>query len=195
MLLKEHDRREDMKVWLSADEVDQLTAHPSNTQRQIAYGLGARCGLRSHEILDVKPEHVRDSEIGRLLSVPEGKGEKYRQTPIPTELATQITTVGDVRGDHTASVIDVESTRALRNWIQSDREELAEDTGDERWRHVSLHDLRRTWATQLKSADVDPMVVIEWGGWNDLETFLNHYMGEFTPEAQRREREKVDWLD
>lgn len=193
MLLKEHDAREDMKVWLSADEVDELIAHPEDTQRQIAYGLGARCGLRSHEILQVQPHHVRDSDIGTMLSVPEGKGDKYRQTPIPTELATQIRTVGDVRGDSTAPVIEVSTTRALRGWIQRDRDALSAD--DDRWRFVSMHDLRRTWATQLASADVDPMIVLEWGGWNDLETFLNHYKGEYTPEAQQREREKVSWLD
>jgi hypothetical protein len=36
--------------------------------------------------------------------------------------------------------------------------------------------------------------VCEWGGWNDLETFLEHYKGVMTPEGQLREREKVDWL-
>jgi hypothetical protein len=38
------------------------------------------------------------------------------------------------------------------------------------------------------------MVVCDWGGWNDLDTFLDHYRGTNSPEAQRREREKVDWL-
>jgi hypothetical protein len=31
-------------------------------------------------------------------------------------------------------------------------------------------------------------------GFHDLDTFLDHYRGTHTPEAQRREREKVDWL-
>ena len=42
--------------------------------------------------------------------------------------------------------------------------------------------------------DVDAMVVCDWGGWNDLDTFLDHYRGTNSPEAQRRERDKVDWL-
>jgi len=57
-----------------------------------------------------------------------------------------------------------------------------------------MHDLRRTWATQLKGADVDAMIVCDWGGWSDLETFLDHYRGKFSPEAQRQQREKVGWL-
>lgn len=32
------------------------------------------------------------------------------------------------------------------------------------------------------------------GGWNDLDTFLNHYCGEATEKAQARERGKVEWL-
>ena len=29
------------------------------------------------------------------------------------------------------------------------------------------------------------MVVCGWGDWNDLDTFLDHYRGTHTPEAQR----------
>jgi hypothetical protein len=35
---------------------------------------------------------------------------------------------------------------------------------------------------------------MEWGGWEDWETFRNHYLAEFSPEALRRERTKVSWL-
>jgi integrase len=58
-----------------------------------------------------------------------------------------------------------------------------------------MHDLRRTWATALASEDVDPLLVCDWGGWEDLETFLDHYRGTFSPEAQLRERQKVEWLN
>lgn len=34
----------------------------------------------------------------------------------------------------------------------------------------------------------------EWGGWEDLETFLNRYKGTYSPAAQRQAREKVSWL-
>jgi hypothetical protein len=38
-------------------------------------------------------------------------------------------------------------------------------------------------------------VTIAWGGWEDWETFRDHYLGEFSPEAIRRERGKVDHLE
>lgn len=40
-----------------------------------------------------------------------------------------------------------------------------------------------------------PSVVMDWGGWDDWETFRQHYLGELSPEAIRRERGKVDYLD
>ena len=46
----------------------------------------------------------------------------------------------------------------------------------------------------LASEDVDSLLVCDWGGWNDLETFLDHYRGTFSPEAQKRARDGVAWL-
>jgi hypothetical protein len=39
-----------------------------------------------------------------------------------------------------------------------------------------------------------PAVVREFGGWEDYQTFAEHYMGEITPEAQQRERSKIDYV-
>jgi integrase len=68
------------------------------------------------------------------------------------------------------------------------------EAGDDGWRYLPFHDLRRTWATALASEDVDPLLVCEWGGWDNLDTFLYHYRGTFSPEVQQRERAKVGWL-
>ena len=84
--------------------------------------------------------------------------------------------------------------RRLTGWVRQAADACGEVTDDQGWNHLSFHDLRASWATQMRSADVDAMVVCDWGGWNDLDTFLEHYRGTATPEAQRREREKVDWL-
>jgi len=37
-------------------------------------------------------------------------------------------------------------------------------------------------------------MVMEWGGWRNWRTFREHYLGEFSPEAVRAEREKVGWI-
>lgn len=196
MNLRDHDDDEaGKKVWLSQSEVEQLLDVADDTERRVAFALGARSGLRSKEILDVAPQDIVDTEAGAMLRVWEGKGDKYRETPMPANLATTIKTIGDVRGAPIDEpILSVESTRSLRRWIESIREQLAEETGDPGWTYLSTHDLRRTWATALGDKEVDPLLVLDWGGWEDLETFLDHYRGKYSPAAQRRARGKVDWL-
>lgn len=196
MNLEEHaDDEYGMKVWLSQEEVETLVGWPDELQKEIAFALGARSGLRSKEILDVAPEDVVDSDAGYVVRVWDGKGSKYREAPIPENLAKVIETAGEYNdGGPSEPVIEIDSTRSLRRWIKSARDELAEETGERGWRYLSMHDLRRTWAVQLRNSDVDAEYAIDWGGWEDLETFLEHYKGKYSPEAQRRQREKVDWL-
>ncbi|AXR77700.1 site-specific integrase [Natrarchaeobaculum sulfurireducens] len=195
MNLQQHANRDDMKVWLSQSEVAQLLEVAQDTQQRLAFSLGARCGLRSHEVLDVSPEDVVNTDAGTVLRVWHGKGDQFRETPVPRDLATTIRTVADVR-DAPAStpLLEISTTRSLRRWLAAAADELADETNDDGWRYLGFHDLRRTWATALAAADVDPLLVIDWGGWNDLETFLEHYRGTYSPEAQQREREKVAWL-
>ncbi|WP_255681429.1 hypothetical protein [Natrinema sp. SYSU A 869] len=58
-----------MKVWLSQNEVKQLLETADGTQQQITFVLGARYRLCSHEILDVAPEDVVDTDAGTMLQV------------------------------------------------------------------------------------------------------------------------------
>lgn len=196
MNVDEHDSSEyGKKVWLSTGDVDKLLNAAEDTQQKIAFGLGARCGLRSAEWLDVTPDDVVSTDAGRMLVVRHGKGDKYRETPIPSELASMIETAGDMGAGHDEPVIQAaNTTRTLRGWMQRARERLADEHGEPRWGYVSLHDLRRTWATNLRAAGADPLVVLNWGGWEDLETFLDHYQGTHSPEMQSAERAKVEWL-
>jgi integrase len=195
MNLRPHEEEDGKKVWLSDQEVDKLEEVAVDTEQTIAFGLGARCGLRSAEILDVAPQDVVETDAGWVVRVGEGKGDKFRETPVPSDLAMRIQTIGDVRdepGDE--PVLSVSSTRSLRRWLQNAREKLADHEDEPGWKFLSTHDLRRTWASALADAEVDPLLVLDWGGWEDLETFLEHYNGTYSPAAQRRAREKVDWL-
>ena len=121
----------------------------------------------------------------------------YRTRVTPTT----ITTAADFREepDHWPIVQSTGaskkvSTRTLRRWIADAAAAMVEQTDDDGWAQLSFHDLRRSWATNLAAAGVDPILVLDVGGWSDLETFLDHYRGSYSPEAHRRERQKVDWL-
>lgn len=194
MHLRDYDDDDGKKVWLSSSEVEQLLATVDDVEKRIAFGLGVRCGLRCQEAVDVAPQDVVEAEAGTVVQVLEGKGGKYRQTPIPETLASRILTVGEVREAPVDDPVVTVTTRQVRRWVEDAREQLRKETGTEGWRYLTFHDLRGTWATLLRDADVDAEMVMEWGGWGDLETFLDHYKGRFSPEAQRRARESVDWL-
>jgi len=194
MLTEEHKDGDGRRVWLDEPEVEELLALPDEQVHRIAIALGVRCGLRSHEIIEVAPSHVMDTDAGTMIQVPEGKGDKYRETPIPDTLAASIRSIGEFRNEPLTKPVVQRETRTLRRWIEGYRGMMEKQTDDERWQYLSTHDLRRTWAGHLANADVDQTVALRWGGWNDLDTFLTHYRGEATAKAQRREREKVDWL-
>ena len=201
MFTEPHTDRDDKKVWLSAEEVDELLAAADGPTQRLAYQLGVRCGLRSEEVTDVTPQDVRDQDGGPILLVQEGKGDKYRETPIPPSVAQHIEIAAEQRPEPddypivtSQSSTKGVSTRTLRRWIEATGDELGED-GDPRWSELTFHDLRRTWATQLKGQDVDALLVCDWGGWDDLETFLEHYRGTYAPDVQKRERRKVEWLN
>ena len=195
MNLDDYPNGDGKKVWLSQDEVDQLLEATDDAIADVAFRLAVRCGLRTEEIVGVTPEDVAETDAGRMLRIWNGaKTGEYRETPIPESLASTVGTIDSVREeDSDEPIVDV-SKRTLRRRIDGVAETLQDETGEPGWQFVGMHDLRRTWATQLRSADVDAMVVLDWGGWNDLETFLDHYRGTHTPEAQRRERGKVEWL-
>lgn len=194
MRRREHDERDAKKVWLSTSEVETLLDHVDAPIKWIAVALGVRCGLRSEEIVGVAPGDVVDGPTGQMVRVRDGKGGDYRESPAPDELVTRVETVAEVQNYATDQPIVGVTTRTLRRWVTQFGDELANETGDDGWRDLSTHDLRRTWATNLSEAGVDPLVALDWGGWADLETFLDHYQGAFSPEAQRRERDGVDWL-
>ena len=201
MFTKAHAHDDDKKVWLGTDEVQTLLDAPDDENKRLAYALGVRCGLRSEEVTEVRPDDIVETDAGTFLLVREGKGDTYRETPIPNSLANTIRAAARFRSEPAADpVVTSESsdpgvsTRTLRRWIETTRTSLATNTGEDRWEHLSFHDLRRTWATQLKGADVDALLVCDWGGWDDLDTFLDHYRGTYAPDVQAREREKVSWL-
>lgn len=192
MRLKDYATKDGKRVWLSEHEIQQFIQQAQDSEQRAAFLLGARSGLRRKEILDVTPGHVRDTEIGRVLRIWDGKGSKYREVPISPRLAEII----NVKRDEIApddELIDKVGTTVLR-WVKRAGERLYAETGDKGWTYLDVHDLRRTWGVRMLEAGVLPSVVFEWGGWEDWPTFRDHYLAEFSPEALRRERSKVGFL-
>jgi integrase len=197
MRLKDYPSRPGKRVWLLDEELEALIDLATDTQQTLAFLFGGRAGLRRTEITSIRPVDIVDGPTGSHVRVWEdvAKREKYREPPIPDRLATTAETYADVAGlAPDDPLVDV-SDKTVYRWVQRAAQRLQAARNDEGWSFVDCHDLRRTWGTYLLEQGVLPSVVMDWGGWSDWETFREHYLGEFSPEAIRRERGKVDYLD
>jgi len=79
-------------------------------------------------------------------------------------------------------------------WWTRAGEQLTAQKEDDGWTYLTPHDLRRTWGTLLCEREVEPGLVMEYGGWEDWDTFREYYPGQYSVNAQQRVREKVPWL-
>jgi integrase len=194
MKLEPHDDSAGMKVWLTRDEVNELLDATDDTEQRIALALMARSGLRRAEVTDVLPGDVVETSAGPRVRVRDGKGSKYRETPVPADVYSTIQTLADVRPEGADVPLVDRSTRTLGRWVQRAAQRRHDVTDDDGWTHLSCHDLRRTWGTLLLSEEVLPHVVMDWGGWESFEVFREHYLGAASPEVERQELDKVEWL-
>lgn len=183
------------KVWLSESDVSKLTESIDTTKERIAIRLMLDSGLRTKEVLRARPTDVKDMDGSetdmKKLRVLDGKGDKYRETWIPNDLAESIriyTDLADIDDDE--HLIDVRR-QTVQRWIRNVRDDLQEQTDDEGWKHLTAHDLRRTWGTRAIENDVLPTVVMQAGGWEDFKTFQEHYMGVHGDSVVAREASKV----
>ncbi len=190
--MRDYHERDGKRVWLSEREIQMLLDQVPNGKpaQQAALILLGRCGLRRKEVVDVTPTDIVSSDTGQIVRVWEGKGDKYREVPAPQDLTNIALGMGN---DPDQPFVDVDPS-TVYDWVSRAAERAHAETGDEGWLEVGPHDLRRSWGVRLLESGVLPSVVMEWGGWEDWETFRNHYLAEFSPEALRRERTKVGWL-
>jgi integrase len=173
------------RCWLSDIEQEQLLEHLKETpERQLAVRAMLH-GLRSDELSWVRTGEIReldaDSE-GYKLRIRDGK-TGYREAPVSRDMVEQMRMLKNVTGTRKNKPLITASKRSIRRWVSKASDELADATGDDDWREVSPHDLRRTWATSTYYA-LDSVhavdIIMRWGGWSDRDTFTNNYLGRET---------------
>lgn len=184
MRLESTNREGQYKVWLTDDELEDLRRVAASHRDDLVIRLGGEVGLRAFEIPQVCPKHVKRTDDGEhyRLRVPAGKdtsgnGGKPRDAYLPADLE------GDLHRFQNAEDIDrgqpfVELTeRGVRDVVKRTAERAADETGDDDFRHVSSHDLRRRFAQRLLvDEQVNPRVVMQVGGWDSfaaIEPYLN----------------------
>jgi integrase len=194
MRLKDHPEKDGMRVWLDERETQLLIEEAQNTEQRVAFHLMTRSGLRRNEMLQIKPRDLAETDTGHHVRVRAeySKSDHHREPPVSQACVHHIQNLADdLEPDE--NLVD-RDPKTIYNWVSRAAERCAAAEDEPGWQYVSPHDLRRTWGTQLLEAGVLPSVVMAWGGWQDWETFRDHYLGEFSPEAIRRERNKVEYL-
>jgi len=195
MRLQDYNERDGKQVWLSEADIGEFLDEAETGQQWQAFMLGVRCGLRRSEIVSVR--------VADFLNAPDGfvrvwgdyaKRDHYREAPVPDELESVVKNSLRHQLDADEPVVDVDGSTVYR-WVRRAAERRFAETGDEGWQYLDVHDLRRTWGGQLLwNYGLLPSSVMALGGWDDWKTFRDHYLGEMSPEAMRRERDKVDWM-
>lgn len=188
----ERNRDGTFNVWMNRSEFEQLAREAKSQRREIALRLMGDCGLRVGEVPDVCPEHIERTKDGshHMLEVVSAKdtsgeysGGKYREAWLPVALERSIHRYRRDEGiDAGEPLFDV-SIRTLQNWVDDAAARAAEETGDDNFRRVSSHDLRRCWGHHLLVREaVNPRVVMGIGGWSSYEA-IEPYLQSPTEEV------------
>ena len=191
MRLDDYAEKDGKRVWLTEEEINRLVDVYEDPEKRVALMLAGRAGLRRSEIVSVQKKDFEMAPSGFVRVWGDyAKRDKYREAPIPDELDHVVSALTHGYSDEDR-VVDASGTTVWR-WVQRAADGIQEETGDEGWGYLDVHDLRRSWGGHLLwDCGVLPTVVMEFGGWTDWDTFADHYLGEITPQAQQREREKV----
>jgi len=170
------------RMYLNPEDYQTLRDHAVSERADLAIRLGGELGLRVGEIEKVKTGDLRSSTMdevqAQFLRIWEGKdttgeldGGKYRATYCPSGVANHMLEYADENDiDHDDPLLGVKK-RTLYNDITASAEDAAEATGVMDFSHVSPHDLRAYFATNLLVRHhMNPEVVMEIGGWEDYQS-------------------------
>ena len=171
------------KVWLTDSEIEDLRRATNSQRDDLLIQLGAFVGLRAFEIPQVCPINVKETESGQYrLRIEAGKdttgnGGKPRDAYLPDSVERDLQRY---QNQHNIApkdpFIDLKQP-GVRAVVRRTAARVAEETGNEDFRKVSTHDLRRRFAQRLLvDKQMNPRVVMAVGGWNSfaaIEPYLN----------------------
>lgn len=182
------DSSEITKCWLSRDELNRLerVAGRNGWEREIAVQLMGQCGLRASEVNYPSDEKLRYSEEGELWLFEvrgkntKGESKQTRDVWMPDTVADDLHKFSRERSLDPSEPWVAASTPSIRRWVKEAAHAIAEKGDEPRWRSVSSHDLRRSWATyHLVERQVDVRTMMSIGGWSDYSA-IEPYLAEPT---------------
>jgi len=199
MRLEAKQKDNQYKVWMTDAELETLRRCAANHRNDLIIQLGGYVGLRAFEVPQIQPKHVKRTTDGDhyRLRVPEGKdttgnGGKPRDAYLPRDVEADIhryANANDINRDEPLVGI---GKSAVRDVVKRTAIRAAEETGDDDYRHVSSHDLRRRFAQRLLvDESMNPRVVMQVGGWDSFQA-IEPYLNAPTPDIVNGAFEDAD---
>lgn len=196
MRIERNENHHSYRCWLTPDEYKTLKQTAGSYRDSLIIQLGGEVGLRSFEIPQIRPEHIKRVDGHARIRVPEGKdtegsGGKPRDAYLPESVESELLRYANVEGiGQDEQLIDL-TERTVQRRVKATAETVAEETGDSDWQKVSSHDLRRYYAqTLLVRERVNPRVVMQVGGWSSFSA-IEPYLNAPTPEVVNDEFEET----
>jgi len=191
----ESTKGNEWKVWLTDTEVEELRRATTSQRDDLIIQLGAYVGLRAFEIPQVRPADVKETEGGQYrLRVRSGKDTaggdgKPRDAFLPDSVERDLQRFQNAENIAPNDPYIELSQPGVRAAVRRTADRAADDTGEEDFRKVSTHDLRRRFAQRLLVDEgMNPRVVMAVGGWESfaaIEPYLNAPTEDVVDEAFR----------
>ena len=189
MRLEATEKPDEYKIWLTDNEIEDLRRATTGYRDDIIIQLGAFVGLRSFEVPQIQPRHIKTTESSQYrLRVPEGKdttgsGGKPRDAYLPDDVERSLQQFANAENIAPREPFVDLSGRGVRAAVKRTAKAAAAETGDDDFRHISSHDLRRRFAQRLLvDENMNPRVVMQVGGWDSFQA-IEPYLNAPTPEV------------
>lgn len=196
------------KVWMEKAEVDELIMACPRLRDRLMVEIGCFMGLRMNEIAKANIKDIREYTVdgktkkflkvyGKKTDQKKGAGEKkFREVLIPDRVASDIVMLKNQEGLEGDDPIvpnrygDNYNTTGMRLRIKKLGQMAHEETGIEKFKHLSSHDMRRFYAQyNLVTKSRNPRIVMDQGGWKHFKS-IKPYLNKPTKSVVIREMEE-----
>jgi integrase len=180
------------RVYLTPDEYETALDCADSRRAHLAIRLMGETSLRVNEV--VSDELTQSALTSVTVDGAEswfvpihGKDTKDRDTDgkrrevwVPASLKREIDQWCDDENRDPSDPLIMKCKRCVQSDIKSTAKHAATQTGNDDWRHVSCHDFRAYFATNLLLREnVGLEVVMELGGWEDRQTLKPYLNAAF----------------
>lgn len=162
---------------LSREELESImkTASATGIFEESLIRVLYSSATRISEALNIKWDDIREEDGKYILSIEEGKGDKYREVLLSPKTVDCIYKMKEQRDWNSEYVFELKSTRKpiSRRYATT----LVSDTIEKsNVKNASSHVFRRTMATMLLEKGVDVAYVSKFLGHADISTTYNSYV-------------------